>query len=83
MRACSTRSWSTGPAATFSAGPSEASMEIIFAANGQGRCVYDEAIDLTTLGKLAIQRGSHVEPDEAGTMVGRPCTRVRSLPRPL
>ena len=41
-------------------------MEIIFATDGQGRCVYDEAIDLTTLGKLAIQRGSHVEPDEAG-----------------
>ena len=36
-------------------------MEIIIAANGQGRCVYGEAIDLTALGKLAIRRGSHVE----------------------
>ena len=41
-------------------------MEIIIAANGQGRCVYGEAIDLTTLGQLEIHRGSHVEPDEQG-----------------
>ena len=41
-------------------------MDIIITVAGQGRCVYGEAIDLATLGKLEIQRGSHVEPDEAG-----------------
>lgn len=41
-------------------------MDIIVTATGQGRCVYDETIDLTTLGELTIRRGSHVEPDEAG-----------------
>lgn len=37
-------------------------MEIIITTTGQGRCVYDETIDLTMLGKLTIRRGSHVEP---------------------
>ena len=36
-------------------------MEIIITASGQGRCVYGEDIDLTTLGQLTIRRGSHVE----------------------
>jgi len=34
--------------------------------NGQIRCVYDETIELSTLGELWIQRGSHVEPDAHG-----------------
>ncbi len=34
--------------------------------NGQIRCVYDETIELSTLGELSIQRGSHVEPDAHG-----------------
>ena len=41
-------------------------MDIIITATGQGRCVYAEDIDLTTLGQLEIHRGSHVEPDEQG-----------------
>ena len=41
-------------------------MQIIISTNGHGRCVYDETIDLASLGTLCIQRGSHVEPDEAG-----------------
>jgi hypothetical protein len=41
-------------------------MEIIITTNGQGRCVYDEAIDLTALGHVTIQRASHVEPDDEG-----------------
>lgn len=36
-------------------------MDIIITATGHGRCVYSEDIDLTTLGKLSIRRGSHVE----------------------
>jgi len=30
------------------------------------RCLYDETIDLASLGHLQISRASHVEPDEAG-----------------
>ena len=30
------------------------------------RCLYDEAIDLTSLGRSAIQRASYVEPDQPG-----------------
>jgi hypothetical protein len=36
-------------------------MEILITAAGQGRCVYSEEIDLSTLGRLSIRRGSHVE----------------------
>jgi hypothetical protein len=36
-------------------------MDIIITATGDGRCIYAEDIDLTTLGKLTIRRGSHVE----------------------
>jgi hypothetical protein len=41
-------------------------MEIIITKTGLGRCVYDEAIDLTSLGHISIQRASHVEPDADG-----------------
>jgi hypothetical protein len=33
---------------------------------GQILCIYGEAIDLSVLGKLSIQRASQVEPDEDG-----------------
>lgn len=41
-------------------------MQLIITPEGAGRCLYDESIPLNTLGRLQIQRGSHVEPDEAG-----------------
>ena len=41
-------------------------MELVIAPTGQALCIYDEAIDLTTLGPLSIQRASHVEPDTHG-----------------
>ena len=41
-------------------------MQILIGPGGTLRCVYDEAIDLTALGTLAIARGSHVEPDDSG-----------------
>ncbi len=41
-------------------------MDIIIAPDGLGRCVYDEAIDLTSLGRVTIRRASHVEPDADG-----------------
>ncbi len=33
---------------------------------GVVHCLYDEAIDLSAFGTIAITRASHVEPDEAG-----------------
>jgi len=35
-------------------------------AQGQVVCLYSEAIDLASLGELAIRRASHVEPDDLG-----------------
>ena len=37
-------------------------MELLIATNGSVRCVYDETLDLASLGPLQIERGSHVEP---------------------
>jgi hypothetical protein len=33
---------------------------------GGVECLYGEQIDLSTLGRMQIQRASHVEPDETG-----------------
>lgn len=41
-------------------------MQLLIAPDGTLRCLYEEAIDLAALGSLQIQRGSHVEPDDAG-----------------
>ena len=41
-------------------------MEIVVSHNGSVRCVYDDALDLHSLGRIAIRRGSHVEPDDHG-----------------
>lgn len=41
-------------------------MNLLVTASGELRCVYAEAIDLTVLGKIAIVRGSHVEPTADG-----------------
>jgi hypothetical protein len=41
-------------------------MQVLITPGGELRCVYDEAIDLKTLGRLNIARGSHVEPDDMG-----------------
>jgi hypothetical protein len=41
-------------------------MRLRIDAHGQVVCVYGEAIDLAALGTPAIQRASHVEPDETG-----------------
>ena len=44
-------------------------MELLIHPDGTARCVYYEAIDLATLGKIKIQRGSHVEPNEEGKWI--------------
>jgi hypothetical protein len=41
-------------------------MELIIEPGGQIRCLYSEAVDLSSLGALTIRRASHVEPDEDG-----------------
>jgi hypothetical protein len=41
-------------------------MQILINSQGNGRCIYGEAIDLRAMGEVHVQRGSHVEPDESG-----------------
>ncbi len=41
-------------------------MQILVQPGGSVRSVYKETIPLGQLGKLSIQRGSHVEPDNEG-----------------
>ncbi len=41
-------------------------MQLVISSTGTIRCLYDETLDLHTLGKLSISRGSHVEPNEHG-----------------
>jgi hypothetical protein len=43
-----------------------AEMELVVAAGGDVRCIYDEVLDLREIGRLTITRASHVEPDAAG-----------------
>ena len=38
-------------------------MNIVFTPQGVGRCLYTEAIDLSTLGKLRVERALRVEFD--------------------
>jgi hypothetical protein len=41
-------------------------MDLVVAPDGTVRAVYDEAIDLTLLGRVLIRRASHVEPTPKG-----------------
>ncbi len=41
-------------------------IDLVIRPSGKVRCLYDEAIDLSALGTLAISRASHVEPDAQG-----------------
>jgi hypothetical protein len=41
-------------------------MQLVVEQGGTIRCIYSEEIDLAALGTPAIQRASHVEPNEAG-----------------
>ena len=41
-------------------------MDLLIATTGGIRCVYGEDVNLSELGRLAIQRGSHVEPTADG-----------------
>ena len=41
-------------------------MELLITSGGGIRCVYSEEVNLQELGRLSIQRGSHVEPTSDG-----------------
>lgn len=41
-------------------------MQLLIQAGGAVRCLYDETIELSSLGQLTITRGSHVEPTDDG-----------------
>ena len=41
-------------------------MELLITPTAQCRCVYDELLDLRELGRLTIERASHVEPNATG-----------------
>jgi hypothetical protein len=41
-------------------------MDLVVAPGGTVQAIYDEAIDLATLGRLSIRRASHVEPTPEG-----------------
>ena len=41
-------------------------MELLIGQTGDVRCVYGEDVNLSELGRLSIQRGSHVEPTADG-----------------
>ena len=41
-------------------------MRLIAGPTGRLRCVYGETINLHSLGKVSIRRGSHVEPEPEG-----------------
>ena len=41
-------------------------MELVINSSGNIRCVYGEEVNLSELGRLSIQRGSHVEPTADG-----------------
>ena len=41
-------------------------MNLLINADGSVRCVYNETVDLSSLGPLTIRRASHVEPDADG-----------------
>ncbi|MCC9608557.1 hypothetical protein LOC68_09670 [Blastopirellula sp. JC732] len=41
-------------------------MQIVVRPDGSTNCIYGEFVDLRALGKLAIARGSHVEPTADG-----------------
>ena len=40
--------------------------ELVVAPDGTGRCLYDEALDLSRLGEARVRRASRCEPDERG-----------------
>ena len=47
-------------------------MDLIIESTGLVRCVYEESIDLSRIGKVDIRRASHVEPTSGGQWIADP-----------
>ena len=59
--------WWIDPAAASSVLHAEvALMQLLIDTTGRVRCIYSDALGLHRIGRLAIERASSVEPDEAG-----------------
>ena len=44
-------------------------MQLVIETDGTCRCLYSEELDLQLLGRISIQRASHVEPTDDGTWI--------------
>ena len=44
-------------------------MELIIESSGNARCVYSDTLPLVNIGKLRIERASHVEPNDKGEWI--------------
>ena len=44
-------------------------MELIFEQSGNVRCVYSDTLPLVNIGRLRIERASHVEPNDKGEWI--------------
>ena len=44
-------------------------MELVFESSGNARCVYSDTLPLASIGRLRIERASHVEPNDKGEWV--------------
>jgi len=56
-------------------------VDLIVTTRGTVHCIYDESIDLSTLGAMLITRASHVEPDTCGG--SRWCADMSPLGGPI
>ena len=44
-------------------------MELVIESSGRVRCVYSDTLPLANIGKLRIERASHVEPNDKGEWI--------------
>ena len=44
-------------------------MELIIHRCGAAKCIYDDVLPVSQLGKISITRASHVEPDSVGNWI--------------
>ena len=44
-------------------------MELVFESSGNARCVYSDTLPLASIGRLRIERASHVEPNDKGEWI--------------
>ncbi len=49
-------------------------MQIVIDARGTVHTLYDESLDLSSLGPAVLTRASHIEPDADGQWCGTWCT---------